>query len=158
MAETPDTPDTTTEAAEAPSEAPEAQEGQSDATDNPNREAAKWRTKLRDTEAERDALAERLAAAQRQNVTTTVAQHFRDASDFWSTTDLADVLDDEGNVDTERLTTAVNATLAAKPHWRKPASVTESTSIVTGNDPIGPGKPEPSFADAFRPPNMRSKR
>lgn len=125
---------------------------------NPNHEAAKWRTRLRDTEAERDALAERLALAQRQNVTTAVAQHFRDASDFWSTTKLDDVLDDEGNVDTERLTAAVNATLAAKPHWRRPASVTEPTSIVTGNDPIGPGKPEPSFADAFRPPNMRSTR
>lgn len=118
-------------------------------TSNPNHEAAKWRTRLRDTEAERDALAERLASAQRQNVDTVVSQRFADAADFWSVVDLADVLGDDGEIDPERLTTAMDSALAAKPHWKRPASATESASTVTSRERVGGGK-TPSWSDLLQ--------
>lgn len=153
---TDNTPETTTETPDAPNAeghaptaTPEVSDDHNDDTPSPNREAAKYRTKLRDAEAERDALAERLAAAQRQNVTTTVAQRFRDAEDFWSTTELADVLGEDGNVSVELLTAAMDSALAAKPHWARPAPATESTSTVTSRDRVGGGK-TPSWSDLLQ--------
>lgn len=118
--------------------------------DSPNREAAAYRRRLRDAEAERDALAERLADAQRQNVTSQVAQRFADPGDFWSTTQLSDVLGEDGGVDGEKLSAAMDAALEAKPHWRKLASVTESVSTVRSNDRVEDTSSQPTWADVLQ--------
>lgn len=155
-----DTPETTTESADTqgvPTGTPDVTVGPPDAPESSNAEAAKYRVRLREAEAERDQLAARLADAQRQNANHQVAQRFADPGDFWSTTELADVLGEDGGIDGEKLSEAMDAALESKPHWRKPAPVTESISTVRGNGRVEAGKPEPSFADAFRPPEHRSR-
>lgn len=135
---------------------PEVSESEPAAT-SPNQEAAKYRVRLREVEAERDLLANRLQAAQERIVTTEAAKHFADPADLWSTTKLADLLNESNSVDADKLDAAIDAALEAKPHWRKPASVTESTSTVRSNGRVEAGRPEPTFADAFRPPDARNR-
>ena len=51
----------------------------------PDREAAKYRRQLRDTEAERDTLAGKVEAMQRREVERQVAEHLSNPEDFWLT-------------------------------------------------------------------------
>lgn len=93
---------------EQPQDAQEAPDSDEDdqVGDSPNREAAKYRVRLRETEGERDALATRLQTAQRREVERIAEQHGRLArpAALWAGgTDLADLLDDEGNVDPDRV-------------------------------------------------------
>lgn len=143
-----DTPEVSTEAVDTTSPA--------DAPESSNAEAARYRVRLREVEAERDFMAKRLAAAHERIVNTEAAKHFADPRDFWSTTTLPDLLNESLSVDADKLDAAIDAALEAKPHWRKPASVTESTSSVRGNGRIESSRPEPTFADAFRPPDARN--
>ncbi|MGB6147473.1 hypothetical protein [Mycolicibacter algericus] len=119
-------------------------------TTSPNQEAAKYRVRLREVEAERDLLANRLQAAQERIVTTEAAKHFADPADLWSTTKLADLLNESNSVDADKLDAAIGAALEAKPHWRKPASVTESTSSVGGNGRIEGDGSQPTWADLLQ--------
>lgn len=91
---------------EEPTETPEdAAQDDSEADDgNPNREAAKYRRRLRDTEAERDDLAAQVDALRRQIVDDAVSRTGVPSEAFWSTSELGDMLDDDGNVDLERVT------------------------------------------------------
>lgn len=125
---------------------------------NPNKEAAAYRRRLRDTEAERDVLATKLTGAMEQLVNIEVAKKLAAPEDFWTTTQMADLLDSDGLVDPEKVTAAINNVLAARPHWRKPAPATESTSSVGSNGIVEGGQVKPSFADAFRPPEFRNTR
>lgn len=71
-----------------------------------NSEAAKYRRKLRDVEAERDTLRDRVEALQRTQVEQ-LAGNLKPAA-LWSTTHLETLLDDAGNVDAERVNEAVS--------------------------------------------------
>jgi hypothetical protein len=65
----------------------------------PNREAARYRTRLRETEAERDAIAVRLAAHQRREAERIAGASLSKPSDVWlDGADLAELLDDQGDV------------------------------------------------------------
>ena len=82
------------------------------------REAASWRTKLRETESERDALLARVDAADRGEVERLAGERLRDSEDFWlSGAELADLRDDDGQVDGAKVTAAVAALIAKKPHY-----------------------------------------
>lgn len=114
------TPEQTTDAGEetstevqTPQEPTEAHAG--------NAEAAKWRTRLREAEAERDTLAQRLQRLQRAEVTrlATGPGKLHDGSDL--ATDLADLVDDEGDVDPAKVSAAVAALVEQKPHLGAPA-------------------------------------
>lgn len=85
-----------------------------------NSEAAKYRTRLREVEAERDGLTARLSAAQRSVVDSAISNRIRDTDDFWARTDLASLLDDNGDVSREKITAAVDTLLEAKPHYKRP--------------------------------------
>lgn len=90
----------------------EDQETDQDET-NPNAEAAKYRRKLRETETERDALAERVDALQRAEVDRIVADQKMRPAGLWAYgTTLADLLDNQGNVDETKVKAA--AKTAAK--------------------------------------------
>lgn len=105
------------EPAEGTEPAPEAPEGTESEQEAPkgNREAAKYRARLRETEAERDQLAERVATLQRREVEQL-------AKDEWLVTnpatlwplgfDLATVLDDHGDVDRDAAVTQIRAMVA----------------------------------------------
>jgi hypothetical protein len=86
-----------------------------------NREAAKYRTQLRATEAQRDALSDRLAGFQRGEAERLAAEHLADAADLWRDgLELAALLDDDGNLDGAKVAEHAAALRAAHPHWRRP--------------------------------------
>lgn len=113
-----------------------AETDSADDLDSRNREAAKYRRKLRDLEitvaaerelmvAERDALtvergllAARLDHMQRGEVERLAADTLADPSDLWRETDLEDLLDQDGNIDTGKVAVKLNAVVNAHPHWR----------------------------------------
>lgn len=80
-------------------------------TDNPNREAAKWRTQLRATEAERDELRAALDVAHTEIVETIVADRITlGALEKLSGNTVTDFFDD-GILDRDRLDKAIDAAL-----------------------------------------------
>ncbi len=89
------------------------------------REAARYRRSLRDTEAERDSLRDRLDVLQRAEVERLAsADGLAVPGDFWlSGANLAELLDDDGNVDHGRVRESVAKILVDRPHWRRAAPV-----------------------------------
>lgn len=120
--------------------ADEAQEAEPQDEQDPaaaaRREAASYRRKLRDTEGERDRLAETVAGYQRREVEALAELgrgHDRMASgaDLWTAgVRVTDLLDESGAVDVEKAHAAVVAVLTERPHWRK---------SLWGNGDIGQG-------------------
>lgn len=108
----PEAEDNTT-ADQAPEEGQEAEE-----KPNGNAEAAKYRRALRAAEKERDALAQRLGTMQTAEAERIAATHLADGSDLWShVPDLSTLLDDDGNLDHDRVKGTAIELLKAKPHW-----------------------------------------
>jgi hypothetical protein len=93
----------------------EPAEGQQSAA---NQEAAKYRTKLRAAEAERDALAGTVATYQRRDAEALVGTRLLAASELWvgDATKLADLLADDGTVDPAKVDEAVTKVLADRPY------------------------------------------
>ncbi|ODU14003.1 MAG: hypothetical protein ABS80_21260 [Pseudonocardia sp. SCN 72-51] len=89
-----------------------------DAPSGPAAQAAKYRVRLRETEAERDALSERLNTLQCREVERLAAEHLADGADLWlSGTELTALLDEDGNVDPERVSETATALVQSRPHW-----------------------------------------
>ncbi|HVL06419.1 MAG TPA: hypothetical protein VM388_10540 [Acidimicrobiales bacterium] len=92
--------------------------------ETPNTEAAKYRRRLRETEAERDALAANLDATRRQVVERLVVDHtgprLGDPKDLWlAGVELAELVDAEtGAVDPDKVAAAQARVLADHPTWR----------------------------------------
>lgn len=128
-ATTPETPEPTStpqsdpKSAQNGPQAPPAQSGDDDApetegNERPQSEAARWRRKLRDAEAQRDDLAERLATAQRAEAARLAESNgLLIGSDIFDIgrADLADLLDDGGAVDAAAVAAAVAALRAERP-------------------------------------------
>jgi hypothetical protein len=113
--------DNTTAPAAAQSAAVDAPDG-----DDPkaNREAAKYRRRLRETEAERDSLAQRVERMQRAEVERISAERLAEPDDLWTFgTALADVLTDDGDVNADAVQAAVEALLTARPRLAKAVPV-----------------------------------
>lgn len=115
------------------------------------KEAAKYRRRLRETESERDTLAQRLTTLQRAEAERLAATALSDGGDLWREgTELADLLDGDGNVNPDKVTAAAASVSQAHPHWRKREPSAPPASSVTANGKIGPG-PEPrSWTDVLR--------
>ena len=113
----------------------EADDSGADATDESadsgdsaklRREAARYRRSLRDAEAERDNLRGRLDVLQKAEVEriATGDDGLARADDLWlSGTNLAELLDDDGNVDAGKVRQTVAELLDDRPHWRRAAPV-----------------------------------
>lgn len=88
---------------------------------NPNREAARYRTRLRETETERDALAARVEALQRREAERLAAQALGDPADLLAVGDvtLADLLTPDGDVDPNAVQQATAALLRTRPRFAK---------------------------------------
>lgn len=83
------------------------------------REAAKYRRQLRETEAERDTLSSRVEAMQRREVERLAAPGLAAPADLWLTgTTLADMLDDDGNVDPAKVGDTIQRIIGDRPSWR----------------------------------------
>ncbi|OKH86037.1 hypothetical protein EB75_09620 [Mycobacterium sp. ST-F2] len=98
-------PGTPVEAPSVAAEPPETDsgiEGPDDGTGN--REAAKYRRKLRETEAERDTLVQRLESMQRAEAERLAGEHLAKGVALWlGDTALADLLNGDGNVDPDKV-------------------------------------------------------
>ncbi|OHT93182.1 hypothetical protein [Mycobacterium syngnathidarum] len=117
--------------------------------DNPNREAAKWRNKFRDAETELTTMQQRLETLQRSEAERIAATALHDPTDMWRDgTQLTDLLDDNGNIDPNKVTDTATKIADTHQHWkrRRPVSATE----VTSTTPVG-ADTTPTFSDAFRP-------
>lgn len=101
---------TTTEATEVDDQTTETlTEDQPQATENPNAEAAKYRTRLREAEAERDALAEQVTALRRAAVEDRVKAQKVPVEGFWASgVQLEDMLNEDGQLDDEAIKTAAD--------------------------------------------------
>lgn len=90
---------------------PEVDEGKSRGS-----EAAKWRTRLRSTEAERDTLAQRVARLQTSEVHRLASARMADPDDLTvHGVQVVDLLDDDGEVDEAKVEAAVDALLTKRP-------------------------------------------
>lgn len=130
--------------------APDLSEGGSgDDSASPHREAARYRTQLREAEAQRDALTQRLEAAHRREAEQLASGTLADPADLWGSTDLDALRDDEsGDLDADRVQAAVEQLVQAKPHYRRPA--------VPRPDPTQgarSGTVEPKLGDIFKQRN-----
>jgi hypothetical protein len=111
-------------------------------------EAARWRRKLRDAEAERDALAARVESLQHRHVATLLDRENVTPEAVWAAgMTLADLLDTEGTPDPEKVTAAAATArdlLGITPGLYVPAEGRIPTAARTNQ-----------FADSFRPSKDR---
>lgn len=116
-AQQPDEPQDGTEGQEAhaaPTDVEQHDEGDQDRTSN--REAAKYRTRLREVEGERDGLVARVERMQHAEVARLVGDRLAVPDDvFGFGLTLADLLGDDGEVDPELVNTAVVGLLGSRP-------------------------------------------
>lgn len=104
-----------TPAAESAGAAPEQTEP------NPNREAANYRTKLRETEVERDGLRGRVEALLRREVEGIAAEHLAVPGDLFDVAgvQLADMLGTDGEIDADLVRVTAAAAVAQRPGMGK---------------------------------------
>ena len=89
--------------------------------EKPSREAAKYRRQLRESQSHAEALQVRVEAMQRADVERLAATDLQTPADLWLTgPDLADLLDEAGDVDPEKVKTTVAAVLEQRPGWARP--------------------------------------
>lgn len=105
-----------------------------------NEEAARYRVERNEARAERDALTARVEALQRAEVVrlATGPGKLVDGSDVLNSADLADLLDESGDVDVDKVGVAVETLAEAKPHLAQPAFSNEAG--------IGEGRATPATA------------
>ena len=78
--------------------------------ESPNAEAAKYRHRAKEAEAQRDALAEQVTALRRAAVDAKVKAHRIAPEGFWASgVTLEELLDEEGNLDEEKVKAAADA-------------------------------------------------
>ncbi len=88
--------------------------------DRPGAEAARYRRRLRDTETERDGLVERLAGYQRREVERIAGEALARPGDVWlDGADVGAVLDDEGQVDANKVAEVAASVLDGRPGLAK---------------------------------------
>ena len=121
--------------------------GSGDGDGKGNSEAARYRTQLRTVEAERDALAERVTGYQRKHVERLAGDRLADPADLWSSTELADLLDDGAEVDDAKVTAAVEELVKAKPHYGKRGATPKPDLSQGGRG--GAGATEPRIGAIF---------
>lgn len=108
-------------------------------------EAAGYRRELREAQTERDQLRERLERQDREAVERLAGERLQSSSDFWLAVSLDDLRADDGTVDQEKVTAALEQVATDRPHWRKPA-YTDFDGGVRGRAV----SPAPSFGEALK--------
>lgn len=134
----------------------------SEDTDRPehggNAEAAKYRRRLRDTEAERDALAVKVAAMQTEQVHRIAAEYLSQPGDLFEVgkVELAELLNpDTGEVDPDLVALGVSALLETRPGLGKPRLPAGPSTMGMGvGSTIRPGD-DTTWQDVLRRPLHR---
>ncbi len=131
-----------------PEPLPEPQGASGDDVSALRHEAASRRRKLREAEAERDALRARVDQHDRADVERAAARSLADPSDLLSTTSLDDLRDQDGAIDWEQVNQAIVDLLQRKPHYRKPTPDLSTADLHPGARP--PAPQPPSFGSAMK--------
>lgn len=92
----------------------------------------RYRQRLRETEAERDTLLQRLQGMQRNEVQRLVSDRLADPADLWRDANLEDMLDDDGNIDTAKVDAHISTLLEEHPHWAADKPKTPSGALKSG--------------------------
>lgn len=83
-----------------------------------SREAAKYRARLREVEAERDELTSQLTTWRKSEAQTMAASVLGDGADLWRDgLDVSDLVDESGLIDTDKVTAAAKAVGKLHPTW-----------------------------------------
>jgi hypothetical protein len=108
---------------------------------SPNKEAAKYRTRLRETETERDRLAGIVSTMQTREVERLAGDVLANGADLLELggIDLADLLDDDGRPDAEKVEAAARTILETRPYLA--ASRGPRPDPSQGAKPAAPEKP-----------------
>jgi hypothetical protein len=93
---------------------------------------------------ERDSLRSRIDGYDRREVERQIADRVQSPSDFWLTTDIASLRDEEGQIDQERVSERIDQVLGERPHWRRMPPADFSSGV---RRPIKPAK---SLGEAFK--------
>lgn len=140
---------------ESPAEGAISNPTPDDGADKPDaaaRDVAKYRKRAQAAEKERDQLGERLTRMQRAEAERLAAERLKDGTDLWRDgAQLADLLSDEGDIDSDKIAAVTQTLVTAHPHWRKLAPAAPPASIVTAADKITPGDSRNDFVSAFAP-------
>jgi hypothetical protein len=110
-------------------------------------EAAGYRRRLREAEAtiaERDGtiatLQQQVDAMHRVEVERIADTRGMAApADVWVAVQLSDLRDDDGNVDRDKVTSAVDGVLRERPHWRRPSRDLGAGAREAGDTKQAPG-------------------
>lgn len=138
----PQTPEATA-GTDAPPDVVEGKEG--------NKEAQKYRTRLREAESQRDQLSATLETYRTREVHTLAETHgLASGADLLTGTALADLLAEDGTVDPDKVKAATVALLETHPHWGK--SKPDFGGGDRGGDISAGDNPDPiaRAADAIR--------
>lgn len=111
------------------------------------REAAGHRRALREAESQRDAALEQVAALQRDAADRLVGDALQHAPDFWAVTDVADLRDDQGALDTEKVQARIDALIEERPHWKKAG---DPSGVFNGGVRGDAGNRAPSFGERLK--------
>ena len=111
------------------------------------KEAASYRRRLRETEAERDKLRARVEASDRLEVERQVGGDggLADPGDLWLAVQLDDLRNDDGALDSEKVEAARDRVLVDRPHWRH-----QPTPQFDGGARESAVETKPSFGEALK--------
>lgn len=100
-----------------------------------NREAAKYRTRLREVEAERDALKARVDAMTRKQIEGVIGDKLHRPDDFFEVDGgvaIDDLIAEDGTVDEAKVSTRLATITETRPHLIKPAPKVDSAAPSRG--------------------------
>lgn len=125
----------------------------SDEDHAPNTEAARYRRQLREAQAERDGLAERLAGYQRSECEAAVADLLDVPTDLWDVgqADVNAFYGDDGTLNDAELRAAAGAIVEQRPRLAKQPETPPTPNwgqVSAGHAPPGSG---PSWGDIINP-------
>lgn len=130
-----DAQNTTTEGVDTPEDGSGPENGsQAVSESNPSREAARYRTRLRETEAERDDYAARLATLQRAEIERLASAGLSQPNDLFalSGNDLSAYLTDDGTVDAAKVSADVASILKQRPGLGRRHAPTDPSQGIGG--------------------------
>ncbi len=117
-------------------------------TGNANKEAAKYRVRAREAEAERDGLAQRVGRFQRSELERIASAHLASPADLLtlSGNELSDYLTEPGDIDPEKVNADAAVILAERPGLQKSSPAVDPMQGSGGT----PGKDAPSWSDLLQ--------
>ena len=155
MTETTTTPEAETPEADPPQAEPQ-EDGGSSSAERASREAARYRVRLREAEAQveqRDAVLgamrteiDRLHTAEVERMAASSAHALTNPADLWLVTSLDDLRAEDGSLDDAKVRAVLRDVLRERPQWRK-SSPGMDGGVRSGGVPQGR---EASFGDLLK--------